>query len=328
MFKPQLEHLVMRKQNKSGWIAAALAGLLTVGGTALADAIILVDFGHVEADGAVPVYVDALSQTWNQTTNAQKGTTAADMTALKTITGATTGINLVFNDGVQNWQNAKSSGPNGGGYVEDWYRDFEGDGDGNPATYIPASNGPGTGTAPELAAGLIGPSGGTYQTFGVLQQSDGAGGYNTTAKLRFTDLNPAYTYTVEILVNQVDGSGTQEANYNVNGAYGDAGETQAGGKSFLSRDYGASYYTAVSSGGQNPYGAGRIMLWTEVSPDANGELVVTANRIRTTSYTGAQDPFSVIRLTEVTPLPEPATIGLLALGGAMLLPRRRRRPSR
>ncbi|MEX0775412.1 MAG: PEP-CTERM sorting domain-containing protein [Phycisphaeraceae bacterium] len=304
----------MRKLNKSGWIAGALAAVvgLMVGTTAWADTIILVDFGHVAAAGAVPVYVDSLSQTWNQTTEGQKGTNGADMTNLKSITGGTTNINLVFNAAAQNWvvlDGSIAAAAPGGGYVEDWYRDFEGDGDGNPATYIPASNGPGTGTAPALAAGL------QDKVFAVAKQSD----TGTSSTLKFTGLNAGAKYTVEILVVQINNSGTHRADYKVNGAFGDAGATSdLGGFQFQARDDGASN---LSTSSPDPYGSGKIMKWTAVSP-VSGELVLTGAAVST--FIAGQIPYSVIRLTEIAPVPEPATIGLLAIGGAMMLPRRRR----
>ncbi|MEX0775411.1 MAG: hypothetical protein WD042_06820 [Phycisphaeraceae bacterium] len=272
----------MRTLNKRGWSAAALAGLLTVAGSAVADRVILVDLGHDSALGPVPFYKDALGQVWNQTTDAQKGAAAAPMAALKDITGKGTPTRLVFNDGKTHWGTEKADFF-GGGYVAHYTGGKSSATDPKP----PVSDGPGTGAAPELAAGLT-------DRFWVGRQpvpGSEPARYDNTGTLKFAGLKADRKYTVEILAVLPSGTSATTFDYQVNGQWGDAGATPAGGQGFSPREDGASSYYSAN------YGAGRIMKWTAASPNAKGELVITGHG--TSNMTTGAEPFSVVRLTEL-----------------------------
>lgn len=73
--------------------------------------------------------------------------------------------------------------------------------------------------------------------------------------------------------------------------------------------------------------ASNYVIWTNVIPDSSGDILISWNKYGglTTNPPTTVEGINAIQLiaTPITAMPEPASLGLLALGGTMLLNRRR-----
>ena len=139
-------------------------------------------------------------------------------------------------------------------------------------------------------------------------QSPRASSYTMT----FSNLNPAMQYIVTLTGNRADSGYTKRWSR----------VSIAGADSFTNSS--SSGVTVISPSevafctGHNTV-TGYVAQWPDIAPGSDGIFSVTSTRHD--AYTEKGYAMTVFRLEEV--VPEPATVGLLCLGGLALLRRRR-----
>jgi len=132
---------------------------------------------------------------------------------------------------------------------------------------------------------------------------------NTTGTITISGLLASQTYTIQIIGADSDNTKDRTADYQVNGSFGD-GATPFDGDN----------YNPYVDGYQN----GRVMTFSNISPDGSGEIGITATGVGT-------DPLQKFAILSAYTIegnfvPEPSSFALSLLGllGLTLIRRRRR----
>lgn len=120
-------------------------------------------------------------------------------------------------------------------------------------------------------------------------------GWNSYGELRFKGLDPNTAYTIEIISSR-----SNAEDKNVPWQVFGAATTEI------------AYFNARIQG----YQQGQWLTWTDISPDANGEIAVKVGYNGQTSYN------NFLNAARLSAVPEPVSLVLMALGGLLVARRR------